>query len=453
MTKDRYSHVFIDNGWGKSAAKYFRARRKRLAEAVSEPVVLWGVPHAAGHPYSWAVIHAPVFQDPFMLYLTGINQPGIAVLMYQTETGQFEDILFLPNKDANAEFWEGAKLGYEKNGDQSEVKKRTGFSQILPISDLKKSVAQAAKAHSIINTFWHKAKSKDIQQLFRWSKADRYEVKSIGSLRWRQALNFDAQDLQNLRAGHAKTAAIFDAILRQIPNATAERHIHAAMQSEIALATSKGPAFAPIIASGRNAAVLHYTKNDDDWSPNELLLLDFGIRHPLIVTDVTRTVPISGQFNALQKLLYEIVLETQLGVEKRAKAGVSIQLLNEWCWTQIGILLDQRFYAKGGKATMAYAANKPHFVSHLIGYAVHDGDPSREYRHQPLEAGMIISNEPGIYGEFEITLNGTQFHEVIGIRIEDDLLITKTGCEVLSAAIPKSVAEIEKRLAAAYRNS
>ncbi len=450
MTKQRYSQVFIDNRWGATASKHFNARRKKLAQSAGGPVLLWGVPHSVGHPYSWAVVNAPVFQDPFFLYLTGITQPGVILGIRQLPDGTVEDALFLPKKDSKAEFWEGPRYGFEARGSHTELKKQTGFTHILPITQLRQWAAESAQSQKI-HTFWTKSKPLHIQKLTRWGNQDGYEVTSLGALRYSAALEFDPQDLSNLRDAHAKTARIFDALVQALPQAQSEQDMHAVMLKEIAAATPKGPSFAPIIASGANAAILHYTKNDDLWDRDELLLLDFGIRDPLIVTDVTRTVPISGKFNPLQKLLYDIVLETQLGVQSQVKAGVSIHLLNDWCWTNIGNLLDERFYRHGGKAKMAYSANKPHFVSHLIGYAVHDGDPTRKYRHRPLEAGMIISNEPGIYGEFEITLGGQRYHETIGIRIEDDLLVGKTGCEVLSAAIPKTVAEIEKAIGLAYR--
>ena len=173
-------------------------------------------------------------------------------------------------------------------------------------------------------------------------------------------------------------------------------------------------------------------------------LLDFGLRHWHMPSDVSRTIPISGTFTPLQRCLYTIVLEAQMAVENLAKEGVTIQELNDLCWTTLETLLNERFHNQGGISQRAYT-RQPHNVSHLMGLMVHDGDPYRNYRTLPLNAGMAISNEPGLYGEFEITLDGIHYKDIIGIRIEDNLLITKTGCINLTNC-PKTCDDIETLL-------
>jgi Xaa-Pro aminopeptidase len=112
--------------------------------------------------------------------------------------------------------------------------------------------------------------------------------------------------------------------------------------------------------------------------------------------------------------------------------------------------LQQRFFARGGKAQRSYSG-QPHGLSHLMGEQEHDGDPYRIYQDYPLQVGWQISNEPGLYGHFEITLGGRRYSEWIGIRVEDDLLITKDGCRNLSASIPKEIPEIEALIAGKAR--
>jgi Xaa-Pro aminopeptidase len=210
--------------------------------------------------------------------------------------------------------------------------------------------------------------------------------------------------------------------------------------------SSYGLSFPSIIASGHNATVLHYMKNDDGFKKSEMILMDFGVRWMTMHADISRTVPASGKFNPMQKMLYEIVLKAQLAVQRKARSGVAIDDLNDCCWSSINRDLDMIFKSAGGKMKLRYK-DRPHGVSHLMGEQEHDGDPFRNYLSEPMQEGWLISNEPGLYGSFKIRLNGKSYDEEIGIRIEDNLLITKTGCKNLSSSIPKTVREIEKLMA------
>ena len=191
------------------------------------------------------------------------------------------------------------------------------------------------------------------------------------------------------------------------------------------------------------SATLHYMKNDDPISKGEMMLMDFGVRWMTMHADITRSFPVSGKFNQMQKMLYEIVLKGQREVEKAARAGVTIDELNNVCWAVINDGLEKKFVAAGGKYELRYK-DRPHGVSHLMGEQEHDGDPFRNYLKQSMKPGWMISNEPGLYGEFKIRLDGKTYDETIGIRIEDNLVMTQKGCINLSRNIPKSVREIER---------
>jgi Xaa-Pro aminopeptidase len=204
-----------------------------------------------------------------------------------------------------------------------------------------------------------------------------------------------------------------------------------------------GLSFPSIIASGHNATVLHYMKNDDGFKKSEMVLMDFGVRWMTMHADISRTVPASGKFNPMQKMLYEIVLKAQLAVQRIARRGVTMNKLNDCCWDSVNRDLEKIFKSAGGKIKLRYK-DRPHGVSHLMGEQEHDGDPFRNYLSEPMQEGWLISNEPGLYGSFKVRLNGKLYDEEIGIRIEDNLLITKTGCKNLSSSIPKTVRQIEK---------
>jgi Xaa-Pro aminopeptidase len=202
-----------------------------------------------------------------------------------------------------------------------------------------------------------------------------------------------------------------------------------------------GFSFPPIIASGKNALTLHYHVNKAPLPRNGLLLIDMGVRYESMPSDVSRTLPINGTFNPLQAALYTIVLAAQSVVQTAVKPGISIATLNQLCWKYINTQLDQLRCRITGTLTTPYTT-APHSVSHLIGLAVHDGDPARGYNTMPLKPGMVISNEPGLYVTADLTLDGVHYKESIGIRIEDNLQVTESGCDNLTSC-PKTIPDIE----------
>ena len=228
--------------------------------------------------------------------------------------------------------------------------------------------------------------------------------------------------------------------------------------------TASGLAFPSIVAGGKNATTLHYVKNDEDLVSGELILMDFGARVGTQHSDISRTFPVNGTYNPLQKLLYDIVLNTQIYHQNMVKPGANLNELTFKSWNFLEQELKEKFFDLGGRSRRIYHAGgacvdsqnheelslvnidsviKPHGISHLMGEQEHDGDPFRLYGSLPLQEGWMISNEPGIYGHFEIDLNGELFSEWIGIRIEDDLILTKDGCRNLSENFPHTTDEIE----------
>jgi Xaa-Pro aminopeptidase len=249
------------------------------------------------------------------------------------------------------------------------------------------------------------------------------------------------------------TKQAFETTLRDLHTMQNERDVAASLEYEFRKRSDDGLAFPTIVASGDNACTLHYAKCDEGLMNGRLLLLDFGVRHGSLCSDISRTVPIGGKFNPLQRLLYQIVLDTQAFHQNQVKPGKTLRELNLKAWEYLEELLRVRFLAKGGQMQRQYPrqpldpskpfSKGPHGISHLIGEQVHEGDPFRAYQDKPLRAGMMISNEPGLYGTFIAKFDGIRYEETIGIRIEDDLLITAKGCQNLSQDIPKNPDELE----------
>jgi len=256
-------------------------------------------------------------------------------------------------------------------------------------------------------------------------------------------LPLDKYDIANARKAQEVTGEGFKAMLKNFGDFKNECQIQGFLEGKMLMNSPYGLSYPSIVASGTNSTILHYMKNDDPISKNEMMLIDFGVRWMTMHADITRSFPVSGKFNPMQKILYEIVLKGQREVEKFACAGKTVEELNEVCWSVINEGLENKFTAAGGKHKLRYK-DRPHGVSHLMGEQEHDGDPFRNYAKQPMKAGWMISNEPGLYGEFKIRLGGKTYDETIGIRIEDNLVMTSKGCLNLSSIIPKSVREIER---------
>jgi Xaa-Pro aminopeptidase len=256
-------------------------------------------------------------------------------------------------------------------------------------------------------------------------------------------LPLDKYDVTNALKAQEITGNGFKVLLKNFRKLKNECQVQGFLEGQMLMNTPFGLSYPSIVASGSNANILHYTKNDDDFSKNEMILIDFGIRWMTMHADITRTFPVSGRFNPMQKILYEIVLKAQLVVQKKARAGVTVDELNTVCWEKINQGLEYDFKAIGGKFKLKYK-DRPHGVSHLMGEQEHDGDPFRNYASVPMKPGWMISNEPGLYGEFSLRLKGKSYDEKIGIRIEDNLVMRSNGCQNLSSKIPKTVKQLEK---------
>ena len=457
--KKAYSGIFRDGGAGDKARARYRKRRKALMDQENILMVLTGVPYGPGAETLWTYAHCPTYQEPSLMYLTGVNQAKVLLLL-DPGSRQGDEILFVEKKNPAMEFWDGLRFGVGDPKSVAEAKRVTGIREVRDIEDFETVLAQRLKARKDkkVGAFWLEGRvgkktkkvttdhnwkfKKSIEKLVRKTCKGRGEVVNIMKSHFDLRLPLDHYDVDNTRKAQQITGEAFRETLACFQTFSNECQVEGYIEGRMKYRSPYGLSFPSIIASGKNATVLHYMKNDDPFSKKELVLLDFGVRWMTMHADISRTVPASGRFTPMQKVLYEIVLGAQLAVQKKARAGVTIQELNEVCWGHVNRELEAQFHARGGKSKLDYSG-RPHGVSHLIGEQEHDGDPFRNYASQPMKPGWLISNEPGLYGRFQIQLNGKRYDEELGIRLEDNLLITEKGCRNLSSGIPKTVAEIE----------
>ena len=457
--KNTYSGIFRDGGVGRLAKKRYRVRRKRLIDKENMLMAITGVPYGPGQETVWAYAHCPTYQEPAIMYLTGINQANV-ILLLDPNSSESDEILFVSKKDLSKEFWDGIRFGVGDSKSIREVQQVTGIKDIRDIDDFNEVLKDRFKKqrNKRLGTLWmegtHGKKVVEIKTDHNWkfkkrlvrclrSQADSSSLNNIMKNHFELRLPLDSYDVENTIAAEKITGKGFVETLKNFNLFKSEYQVQGFLEGRMLEGSPYGLSFPSIIASGHNATVLHYMKNDDGFKKNEMVLMDFGVRWMTMHADISRTVPASGKFNPMQKMLYEIVLKAQLAVQKTARRGITMNELNDCCWGSVNRDLEKTFKSAGGKMKLRYK-NRPHGVSHLMGEQEHDGDPFRNYLSEPMREGWLISNEPGLYGSFKIRLNGKFYDEEIGIRIEDNLLITKTGCENLSRLIPKTVGQIER---------
>lgn len=465
---------------GRLAPETFRARREALLGDLDFPVVVAGPDHEPGSENLWHFPGARIFQDPEILYLCGINQAGVRLLLDpEAKRQEMRAVLFLPPKNPSREFWDGVRLGLPPLEDPgfdaalSELKALTGFDTVLPLEDFRPTLEAlvALRREPKIGIHFHSHVDRDgklqevrtdgtwqfSRQVARWLKPCGAAVVSATPSLLKRRLVLDSARVREVDRAQKWTEEAFRTVLPQLPAMRSERELAARLDGEMCLRSPWGLAFPTICAGGRNACTLHYMKNDEDFAPGSLVLLDFGCKSAGLNADISRTVPVSGRFSPLQRLVYEIVLDSQKYAESLAAPGITIRALNRLVWQKMEELLQERIVSRGGSCERAYVEGtlaplpgkskahpcQPHGLSHLIAEAEHDGDPFRLYQDEPLREGWMFSNEPGLYGHFRMRLEGKAYDEWIGVRIEDDLLVTAKGVRNLSRSIPKEPDELE----------
>lgn len=446
ILRKSYSQVFISSPDYDSCSLYERRRREMMGKLDSF-CVFGGMPRDPGSEESFSETWTRFVQDPAFLFLTGVNQAGCFLVL---DPKAKKSVLFVPEKDLFREFWNGKRLGVEPGCD--DVSRVTGIADVRDAAEFMPFVEKMAR----------KYRSKGFGYVyyfdkFRGDHNDRLrgrlalvlghlgmKVKTCSPLHFAQRLPLESERIADAKKAQTITEKAFRNLLPRVKGFKTERELYLYLNYEMQRRSDGDLAFPTIAASGENACCLHYVKNDEPLKAGQLILLDFGVRYGTLHSDISRTIPLNGKFSPLQALLYQVVLDSALVYQKSVRPGVSLKEIGQIPWDYIMGELETRL-VKGhkGKFKLCYD-RRPHGVSHFIGEHIHDGDPGSRSLDTVLEPGMLISCEPGLYGEFEGVFNGRRYHEKIGIRIEDDLLITKTGFLNISKKIPREIGEIEQ---------
>ena len=229
-----------------------------------------------------------------------------------------------------------------------------------------------------------------------------------------------------------------------------EYQLQAEIEHEFALQGTREVAYNTIVAGGNNGTILHYTENDQLLQNGDLVLIDAGAEYKGYAGDITRTFPVNGVFSVAQKQLYQLVLDTQISAISQIKPGIALAEINKNAIKQLVDGLLALGLLQGSSEQLikdeAYKAFYMHGLGHYIGLDVHDvGEYGSLEQPRLLEAGMVITIEPGLYVSKNADVD--DLWKGIAVRIEDDILVTQNGAQVLSADVPKSINEIEALMA------
>lgn len=384
----------------------------------------------------------PFRQNNDLLYLSGVDQEeSILVLFPEAFQNQQKEILFLKETNENIAIWEGEKLSKEKAQNLSGVKNIMWLQEFPAV--LKSIMAEAE--HVYLNSNEHTRTNNEVETRdARFAKSlmenypfHKYE-RSAPIMHQLRAVKSKAEVEQMQKACNI-TEKAFRRVLKFIKPGVMEYEIQAEIMHEFLRNRSRGFAYEPIIASGFNACVLHYIENDKECKSGDLILMDIGAEFGNYASDMTRTVPVNGKFTERQKDVYNAVLRVMRKGMTLLRPGVYLKDYHK----QIGDLMEKELIGLGLLNADDVARQDPekplykkyfmHGTSHFIGLDVHDVG----LWNRPIEVGNVFTVEPGIYIR----------EENMGIRLENDILITETGYEDLMKNIPLEVEEIEAAMA------
>ena len=422
----------------------YKSRRINLSETLPKNSVLL-IP-GANTQYRNADSAYAFRQDSNFYYLSGFCEPDSLMAIINNDDG-INSVIFVPPKDKLKEIWDGHRAGpigavkeflFDKAYDNSEIDNMMpeilfGCDQVLYPIGKKNGFDQK------VIDWTTEASSKD-----RHSKS--INILDASSTIGNARLIKDDHEISLIKKACDISAEAHIEAMKNVKNAESEQSIESLYVYEFSKRGGRFPAYTPIVAGGENACVLHYIENNKKLNKNELLLVDAGCEYEMYASDITRTYPISGKFSKEQLEIYKIVLDAMNAAIDKVKEGNNImepQEISEKIITnglvELGLLHGdpEDLHKKG-----AFKDFYMHKIGHWLGLDVHDaGDYMEGDDFMKFKPGMITTIEPGIY--ISRSMDVDDKWKGIGIRIEDDILVTKDGNENLTKKVPSDPAEIE----------
>ncbi|HEY7759716.1 MAG TPA: aminopeptidase P N-terminal domain-containing protein [Burkholderiales bacterium] len=426
----------------------YRERRQRLTRQMGRGVA---VISTAPERLRNRDAHYPFRFDSYFHYLTGFPEPEAVVVILAGD--QAKSLIFCRDKDLEREIWDGFRYGPEA------ARQVFGFDEGHPFSKLDEMMPGLLADQPAIfcdvgeNSEWD-------ARLIQWLNAVRAqvrtgvsapgEIRDVRKLLDEMRLIKDAAELDVMRRAAEISAAAHRRAMQATRPGRCEYQIEAELLHEFRACGAQAPAYTPIVAGGANACVLHYVANDAPLRDGDLLLIDAGCELDGYASDITRTFPVNGRFSGPQRDIYALVLSAQAAAIDAVRPGAlwqdphdaAVRVLAQG-FIDLGLCQGT---PEGVIESGDYKKFYMHRTGHWLGMDVHDcGDYKRDGQWRALAPGMVLTVEPGCYvrpgeGVPERFWN-------IGVRIEDDALVTAAGCEIITAAAPKAIAEVEAVMA------
>jgi len=423
-------------------------RRQRLARQMGRGVA---VVSTAPERIRNRDAHYPFRFDSYFHYLTGFPEPESVLVIVAGD--QARNLLFCRDKDTEREVWDGLRYGPQA------AREAFGFDEAHSCSKLDEILPKLLADQPAVfcdvgeNSEWD-------ARLIQWLNAVRAqvrtgisapgEIRDVRKLLDEMRLIKDAAELDVMRRAAAISTGAHRRAMRATRPGRFEHEVEAELLHEFRARGAQAPAYAPIVAGGANACILHYVTNDAPLKDGDLLLIDAGCELHGYASDITRTFPVNGRFTGPQRQIYELVLAAQAAAIDRVRPGnawqephdAAVRVLTQG-FIDLGLCQGT---LDGVIESGDYKKFYMHRTGHWLGMDVHDcGDYKRDGQWRELAPGMVLTVEPGCYirpaeGVPERFWN-------MGVRIEDDAVVTPSGCEIITAAAPKAVAEVETLMA------
>ena len=429
----------------------FARRRKELMAMIGKDAIAI-VPAAPERTRSRDTLY-PYRQDSDFHYLCGFPEPeAVLVLIPGRSQGQF--ILFCRERDRERETWDGYRAGPEGACEQY------GADDAFPIADMDEILPGLLEGKSKVYSAIGKDKEFD-QRLMEWVNSIRAKARTgavppgefvdLDHLLHENRLFKKPAELKLMRKAAKISAEAHCRAMRASKPGLNEYQLQAEIEHTFAMEGASFPAYTSIVGGGDNACILHYVENNQPLNDGDLVLIDAGCEYEHYAADITRTFPVNGRFSPEQKAIYELVLKAQLAGIEAARGGNHWDAPHQATVEVITAGLVKLGLLKGSVkkliAAGAYSEFYMHRAGHWLGMDVHDvGDYKVDGEWRLLEPGMVMTIEPGIYIAPDHKKVAKKWRG-IGVRIEDDVAITRKGTEVLTSAVPKTVAEIEALMA------
>ncbi|MEA1955926.1 MAG: aminopeptidase P N-terminal domain-containing protein [Campylobacterota bacterium] len=416
----------------------YKQRRDSLVSKFSKNSI--GVVFSATNKTRSNDTEYPFRQDSNFYYLTGFKEDN-SVLVFLKKKNKTKTILFVHKKDKMQELWNGKRLGVKK------AKKRFLIDEVYLVDEFEEKIKEyLSKSKNLYYDF--KLDFSKVQTLLECAK-DIYNYKNISKdislmrlIKSESEISLIKKAIAITKDAHHK-AMFMDKISKN------ERSVQAEIEYIFKKNMAYSDAYTSIVASGNSANTLHYISNDKVLKDNDLILIDAGCEYEYYASDITRTIPVSKKFTQAQKDLYNLVLDVQVKIISMIKPSVLRSDLHK---KSEELLVDGMIKLKilKGKTKKLIKKQKhkkyyPHGIGHWMGLDVHDCCPYKNFKGDEiaLEEGMVLTIEPAIYCDKNDKTIPKKYRG-IGIRIEDDILVTKDGYENLSCDIFKSIKDIEK---------